>query len=111
MATTIDALGLAEDFEKAGFPRDQALGMARAIRDHSHETLASKADLHELELRLDVRFSQLEQRFEQRSSQLEQRLEQKMADVQIGLIKSFTGILVAQAAAIVALIKLLPGAS
>ena len=105
MAATIDALGLAEDFEKAGFSRDQALGMARAIRDHSHETLASKADLHELELRLEIRFSQLEQRF----SQLEQRLEQKIADGQIGLIKWFTGILVAQAAAIVALIKLLPG--
>jgi hypothetical protein len=104
MATTIDALGLAEDFEKAGFPRDQALGMARAIRDHSHETLASKADLHELELRLEVRFSQLEQRF----LQLEQRLEQKIADVQIGLIKWFTGVMIAQAAAIVALIKLLP---
>jgi len=98
MATTIDALGLAEDFEKAGFSRDQALGMARAIRDHSHETLASKADLHELELRLEVRLSQLEQ-----------RLEQKIADVQIGLIKWFTGIMIAQAAAIVALIKLLPG--
>jgi hypothetical protein len=98
MATTIDALGLAEDFEKAGFPRDQALGMARAIRDHSHETLASKADLHELELRLEARFSQLEQ-----------RLEQKIAGVQIG--KWFTGIAVAQAAVIVALIKLLPGPS
>jgi hypothetical protein len=96
MATTIDALGLAEDFEKAGFPRDQALGMARAIRDHSHETLASKADLHEFELRLEVRFAQLEQ---------------KIADVQIGMIKWFTGIMVAQGAAIVALIKLLPGAS
>jgi hypothetical protein len=100
MATTIDALGLAEDFEKAGFPRDQALGMARAIRDHSHETLASKADLHDLELRLEVRLTQLEQ-----------RLEQKIAGVQVGLIKWFTGILVAQAAAIVALIKLLPGPS
>ena len=86
MAITIDALGLAEDFEKAGFSRDQA-----------HETLASKAALHELELRLDVRFSQLEQ-----------RLEQKIANVQVGLIKWFTGIMVAQAAAIVALIKLLP---
>ena len=98
MATTIDALGLAEGFEKAGFPRGQALGMARAIRDHSHETLASKADLQELELRLEARFSQLEQ-----------RLEQKIASVQMG--KWFTGIAVAQAAAIVALIKLLPGPS
>jgi hypothetical protein len=52
VATTIDALGLAEDFEKIGFSRDQALGMARAIRDHASETLATKADLRELELRL-----------------------------------------------------------
>jgi hypothetical protein len=93
---TIDALGLAEDLEKAGFSRDQALGMARAIRTHSHETLASKADLSELELRLEVRFAQIEQ---------------KIADSQIGLIKWFTGVMIAQGAAIVALIKLLPGAS
>jgi hypothetical protein len=62
--------------------------------------MASKADLHELELRLEVRFAQLEQ-----------RLEQKIADVQIGMIKWFTGIMIAQGAAIVALIKLLPGSS
>jgi hypothetical protein len=96
MATTVDALGLAEDLEKAGFSRDQALGMARAIRDHASETLASKADLRELELRLETRFAQLEQ---------------KIGDVQIGLIKWFTGVMIAQAAAIVALIKLLPGPS
>ena len=93
MATTIDALGLAEDFEKAGFSRDQALGMARAIRNHASETLATKADLRELELRLEARFAQIEQ---------------KIADAQFGLIKWFTGIMIAQGAAIVALIKLLP---
>jgi hypothetical protein len=93
MATTIDALGLAEDFEKAGFSRDQALGMARAIRNHASETLATKADLRELELRLEARFAQVEQ---------------KIADAQLGLIKWFTGIMIAQGAAIVALIKLLP---
>jgi hypothetical protein len=93
MAVTIDALGLAEDFEKAGFSRDQALGMARAIRDHASETLATKADLRELELRLEARFAQLEQ---------------KIAEAQISTIKWFTGIMVAQGAAIVALIKLLP---
>jgi hypothetical protein len=97
MATTIDALGLAEDFEKVGFSRDQALGMARAIRDHASETLARKADLREFELRLEARLAQLET-----------RIEQKLAEVQIGLIKWFTGIMIAQGAAIVALIKLLP---
>jgi hypothetical protein len=96
MAITIDALGLAEDFEKAG-PRDQALGMARALRDHASETLATKADLRALELRLDARLAQLGT-----------RLEQKLAEIQIGLIEGFTGIMVAQGAAIVALIKLLP---
>jgi hypothetical protein len=94
MATTIDALGLAEDFEKAGFSRDQALGMARAIRDHASETLtATKADLRELELRMEARFAQIER---------------KIAEAQISLIKWFTGIMIAQGAAIVALIKLLP---
>jgi hypothetical protein len=94
MATTVDALGLAEDLEKAGFSRDQALGMARA--DHASESLASRTDLREPELRLEARFAQLEQ---------------KIADVQIGLIKWFAGVMIAQAAAIVALVKLLPGPS
>jgi hypothetical protein len=93
MAVTIDALGLAEDLEKAGFSRDQALGMARAIRDHASETLATKADLRELELRLEARFVQLEQ---------------KIAEIQICPTQWLTGIMVAQGAAIVALIKLLP---
>ena len=66
------------------------------IRDHSHSTLVTKADLREFELRLEARLAQLEQ---------------KLADAQIGLIKWFTGIMIAQGAAIVALIKLLPGPS
>ena len=98
MATTIDALGLAEDFEKAGFPRDQALGMARAIRDHSHETWRPRPTCTS---------SSCAWRSASRSSSIEQ----KIADVQIGLIKWFTGIMIAQAAAIVALVKLLPGPS
>ena len=94
MATTIDALGLAEDFEKAGFSRDQALGMARAIRDHLHSTLITKADLRAFELRLETCFGQLET-----------RIGQKLATT--GLISWFTGIAIVQGAVIV-LIKLLP---
>ena len=98
MATTIDALGLAEDFEKVGFSRDQALGMARAIRDHASETSGrSKADLRALELRhREARLSPSSRRGSR----------QKLAPT--GLIKWFTGIMIVQGAAIVALIKLLP---
>lgn len=60
---------------RAGFSRDQALGIARAIRDHASETLATTADLRELELRLEARFAQLGQ---------------KIADAQFGLMKGFT---------------------
>jgi hypothetical protein len=82
----IDALGLAEDLEQAGFPCD--------LRDRTAEDLAAKTDLRELELRLEARLVQIEQ---------------KIADAQIAMIKWFTGVMIAQAAAIVALIKLLPG--
>jgi hypothetical protein len=70
------------------------------IRDHSHATLLSKADLREFERRLEARFLQLEQ-----------TLEQKIGGAQSGLTKWFTGIAAAQAAIIVALVKLLPGLS
>jgi hypothetical protein len=91
----IDALGLAEDLEQAGFPRDQTHGLARALRDRTAEDLAAKSDLRELELRLDARLAPVEQ---------------KIADAQTAMIKWFSGVMIAQAAAIVALIKLLPGA-
>jgi hypothetical protein len=92
--TMIDASGLAEDLEQAGFPRDQAHGLARALRDRTAEELAAKSDLRELGLRLEARLTQIEQ---------------KIADAPIAMIQWFTGVMIAQAVAIVALIKLLPG--
>jgi hypothetical protein len=58
----IAPLGLAEDLEQAGFPRDQAHGWARARRDRSAEDLAAKSDLRWLELRLEARLSRIEQK-------------------------------------------------
>jgi hypothetical protein len=72
------------DHDRRPWPRED-LEKAGFSRD--------QADLRELELRLDARFAQIER---------------KIAETQIGLIKRFTGIMVAQGAAIVALIKLLP---
>jgi hypothetical protein len=92
----IDALGLAEDLEQAGFPSDQAHGLACALRDRAAEDLAAKSDLRELELRLEAPLSHIEQR---------------IADTQTAMIRWFAGVMIAQAAVIVAPIKLLPGAA
>jgi hypothetical protein len=94
----IDALGLAEDLELAGFSRDQAHGMARAIRDRIHETLATKEDLTReiAEVRADMRA-------------MESRLEARIHEARASMVMWFAGMMIAQAAAIVALIKLLPG--
>jgi hypothetical protein len=96
--TTIDALGLAEDLEGAGFPRDQAHRMARAIRDRIHETLATKDDLAReiAEVRADMRA-------------MESRLEGRIHEAKASMVMWFAGMMIAQAAAIVALVKLLPG--
>ena len=75
MAVTIDALGLAEDLEKADSARPGARHGARDPRPREPRRWPRKADLHEIELRLEARFSR--------------KLEQKIADVQIGLIKWF----------------------
>jgi hypothetical protein len=102
---TIDALGLAEDFELAGFARDQAHGMARAIRDRIHETLATKEDLaREIAA---VRAEIAEVRADMRA--MESRLEARIHESRASLVMWFAGMMIAQAAAIVALIKLLPG--
>jgi hypothetical protein len=95
---TIDALGLAEDLEHAGLSRDQAHSMARAIRDRIHETLATKRDLAR-----EIAAARAELRA------MEGRLEARIHEAKASMVTWLAGMLIAQAAAIVALIKLLPG--
>jgi predicted nuclease with TOPRIM domain len=109
---TIDALGLAEDLELAGFSRDQAHGMARAIRDRIHETLATKEDLARgiAEVRAEIAEVRADMRaMEGRLETKIQQLETKIHEAKASMVMWFAGMMIAQAAAIVALIKLLPG--
>jgi hypothetical protein len=95
---TLNALGLAEDLQAAGFPRDQAHGMARAIRDRMHQALVTKQDRARdvAEVPADMRA-------------MESRLEAKINEAKASLVMWLAGMMIAQAAAIVALVKLLPG--
>jgi hypothetical protein len=48
----MDAARMAEGFERIGFPKDQALGMARVIAEEADRQLVSKGDLRLTEERL-----------------------------------------------------------
>jgi len=62
---TFDTLKFVETLEDAGVDRKQASAFAVAVRD-SHESaeLATKADLRELEVRMNARFEAIDSRFE-----------------------------------------------
>jgi len=62
---TFDTLKFVETLEGAGVDRKQASAFAAAVRD-SHETaeLATKADLRELEVRMNARFEAIDSKFE-----------------------------------------------
>jgi hypothetical protein len=52
METGMDAVRMAEGFERVGFSKDQALGMARVTADEADRQLVSKGDLSLAEERL-----------------------------------------------------------
>jgi hypothetical protein len=57
MATvSFDTLRFPRKLEQSGFTHDQAVGAAEALADTMGESVATKADLNELEMRLTVRF-------------------------------------------------------
>lgn len=67
-----DRLTLTRAFEGAGLKSDDAERIATEIYDAIHDNVATKADLRELEQRLDVRFANLDVRF----ANLERRIDQ-----------------------------------
>jgi hypothetical protein len=60
-AVTFDTLKFVKTLEAAGVSAPQAEAISSAVRD-AHETaeVATKRDLHELELRMDTRFERMQ---------------------------------------------------
>jgi len=84
-SVAFDTLGYFEKLPSAGVPEPQAKAHADAMRGLVEERLATKGDLRELEMRLDLR----------------------LAELKGDLVKWVAGMLVAQAAVVAALVKLL----
>jgi hypothetical protein len=94
--STIDALGLSEDWEKAGVPPEQARRMAAALNQRFENRVASQVDLQLMETRLDAKIDRVEE-----------KLRGEIHASARSLMMWFTGAMIAQGAAIVALLRLL----
>lgn len=79
-----DRLTLTRAFEGAGLKSDDAERIATEIYDAIHDNVATKADLRELEQRLDVRFANLDVRF----ANLERRIDQMV--IRLGGLQSLS---------------------
>ena len=114
-----DTLSYARRLKAAGVDEVQAEAHAEAVRDAITQNVATKADLDNLEARLEKRFANLETQFEKRFADLETRTEKRFANLETQFEKRFAALEVrlvrlvfavaaGQAALIVALLKLLP---
>lgn len=128
MAIALDTLAYARRLREAGLSEEQAEGHAQALAAAMTDTLATKLDLRELEIRTDARFSRIDARFGQvdarfdhlerhfdtRLGELEKRIEIRFAEQSASvqgrladLERRMTVRLLAGIAAVSALVKLL----
>ena len=86
MAIALDTLAYARRLREAGFTEEQAEGQAQALAAAMTDTLATKQDLRELEVRVDARFSQIDARFEYLEKHLDTRLaeQEKRMEIRFG---------------------------
>ena len=83
MGLALDTLAYARRLREAGFSERQAEGQAEALAAAMTDTLATKQDLHELEVRIDQRFARVDARFAQVDSRfeyLEKHLDTRLAE-------------------------------
>ena len=121
MAIALDTLAYARRLREAGFSEQQAEGQAQALAAAMTDTLATKQDLRELEVRIDARFAQVESRFAQIDTHFEYlekhmdtrfaehsaRFDGRLADLERRITLRLGGIMVAGIGAVSALVKLL----
>lgn len=101
MATiTFDTLAYTKKLKAAGVPEKQAEVQAETFAEIIEERLATKRDLKELEMSLKRDIKELE-------LAMKSNLERSLASVKSEIIKWVAGMLVAQAAIVATLVKLL----
>jgi hypothetical protein len=87
VAVALDTLAYARRLREAGFSEQQAEGQAQALAAAMTDTLATKQDLRELDVRFDARFTGIETRFDEQEKRMairfdehEKRIEMRFAE-------------------------------
>lgn len=117
----LDTLAYARRLRQAGFTEQQAEGQAEALAAVMMDSLATRQDVQELDLRMqarfariDERFARMDERFEHLERQMDMRLveqtarfDAKLADLERRLTMRLGGMMVAGIGVVSALVKVL----
>jgi len=113
VAIALDTLAYAKRLREAGFSELQAEGQAQALAAAMSDSLATKQDLKELEIRIDarfasvdLRFSSLERQVDLRLSELTARFDGRLADLERRMTLRLGGVMVAGIGVISVLVRL-----
>ncbi len=110
VAIALNTLEYARRLREAGFTEQQAEGQAQALAAAMTDTLATKGDLTDLDVRTNARFdTKFEARFDSLSMQLvevERRTELRLGERFADLERRMTVLLLAGVAAVSALVRL-----
>lgn len=71
-----NALKYSQELQKAGFSREQAEASVNLLVDVMDQNFATKADLKDLEHRMDIRFSDLKSEMDLRFSKVESKFQE-----------------------------------
>ena len=101
-----DTLAATRDLEAAGIERRHAEAVVAVVRA-SRTGLATKADLDNLEARVNGRFAELEARMDGRFAESDERTNGRFAELEARMLKVAISIVLAQTALTFGLLKLL----
>jgi hypothetical protein len=113
-----DTLGAFQRLKASGMPEAQAQTQVEIILEIFEDKLATKRDLKELEVKMDARFTEMKAEMDARFTEVKAEMDARSTEakserqtleyrITANIIKWVAGLLIAQAAAIAALVKLL----
>ena len=83
MAVALDTLAYAKRLREAGFSEVQAEGQAQALASAMTDSLATKQDLRELEVRMEARFDTIAARFDTSLADRERRMTTRLGGMMV----------------------------